>query len=295
MVRRIVISAILFCLFPQAQVFAQDERLIPSYSEDSGFIRNYPGIDLDVHPYLCTWKDSPVAIGHGGFAEQAIFTPGDPVDPPRKGALLKYLRAYNHGFLYGGETTETVKHDNEQVIFFVMNGYGRVEAGDKSAEIGEGSGVFIPAGLTYRFAATSGVALEVIIIVEGTPPGFKPAREMVVKNYHDSQKGFCCWAYTIQSLFSRNDGLAEPMGISVVTVENYGMGSPHFHVEGCEEIWLKIRGEQSPCMLGKSLLRQNIGDAFLPPPNGLVPHAVINPTERPMSWLYLGNRHDKQE
>ena len=115
---------------------------------------------------------------------------------------------------------------------------------------------------------------------------------MVVKRCRDTTPGYCCWAYTIYSLFSRADGLAEPMGIAVVTIEHYGMGSPHYHVGGCEEIWLKIRGEENPLMLGKKLLRQNIGDAFLPPPNELVPHSVINHTETEMAWLYVGNRHD---
>ncbi len=292
--KKMILSTVVLFLFFQVFVFAQDERLIPSYDENSGFIRDYPEVDINVTPYLCTWKDSEVQIGHGGFAEQAIFTPGDPLDPPKKGALLKYIKTYNHGFLYGNEKTQPTKHAKEQVVFYIMNGIGRVEAGNKSAGIKEGTGIFIPAGLEYSFTNTSGIALEVIIIVEGIPEGFKPGKDMVVKSYYESTQGFCCWAYTTFGLFSRNDGLAEPIGIAIVTVENYGMGSPHFHVDGCEEIWLKLKGAENPLLLGKKLLRQNIGDAFLAPPNGLVPHSVINPTESPMTWLYMGNRHDKK-
>ena len=292
--KKMILSTVILFLFFQMFVFAQDERLIPSYDENSGFIRDYPEVDINVTPYLCTWKDSEVQIGHGGFAEQAIFTPGDPLDPPQKGAVLKYIKVYNHGFLYGNEKTQPTKHEKEQVVFYIMNGIGRVEAGGKSAGIKEGTGIFIPAGIEYSFTNTSGVALEVIIIVEGIPEGFKPVKDMVVKSYYESTPGFCCWAYTIFGLFSRKDGLAEPIGIAIVTVENYGMGSPHFHVEGCEEIWLKLKGAENPLLLGKKLLRQNIGDAFLAPPNGLVPHSVINHTEKPMAWLYMGNRHDKE-
>ncbi|HDY90047.1 MAG TPA: cupin domain-containing protein [bacterium] len=292
--KKMIVSTVILFLFLQTFVFAQDERLIPSYDEDSGFIRDYPEVDINVSPYLCTWKDSKVEIGHGGFVEQAVFTSGDPLNPPRKGALLKYIKAYNHGFLYGNEKTNPIRHDKEQVVFYIMNGTGSVEAVGKSAEIKEGTGIFIPAGLEYSFTNTSGVVLEVIIIVEDIPAGFKPRKDMVVKSYYDSTPGFCCWAYTTYGLFGRNDGLAEPMGIAIVAVENYGMGSPHFHVEGCEEIWLKLKGEENPLLLGKKLLRQNIGDAFLAPPNGLVPHSVINNTEKPMAWLYLGNRHDKE-
>ena len=82
------------------------------------------------------------------------------------------------------------------------------------------------------------------------------------------------------------------MSIFVVTMDNFKSGVPHYHIEGCEEIWTKIAGNENLLMLGKTLLRQNVGDAFLAPT--LVPHSVINHTESPMAWLYLGNRHDKK-
>ena len=63
-------------------VTAQDNPLIPSYDEKSEYIRDHPGVDIDVYPYVNTWKNSKVVIGHGGFSEQAVFTRGDPLDPP---------------------------------------------------------------------------------------------------------------------------------------------------------------------------------------------------------------------
>lgn len=288
------LSALFVFLIIAVVSYAQDERIIPSYDENSGYIRDYPGVDIDVEPYMCSWKDSPVIIGHGGFAEQSVFTPGDPLKPPKKGALLKYIKAYNHGFLYGNLKTTSVRHDNEQVVFYIMRGSGTVSAGGKTSKINEGTGIFIPAGLEYSFANTSGSVMEAVIIVESIPSGFKPVKDMVVKSYYDQTAGFCCWAYTTYGLFSKADGLAEPMGIAIVTVDGYGMGSPHFHVEGCEEVWFKIKGDENPALLGKELLRMNIGDGFLPPPNGLVPHAVINPTEGQIAFLYMGNRHDKK-
>ncbi|HDY90046.1 MAG TPA: cupin domain-containing protein [bacterium] len=290
--KKLCIFSVLFLLVLQTSVGAQNERFIPSYEEESEYVNEHPEKVISVSPYVNTWKNSKVNIGHGGFAEQAIFTRGNPLNPTKKGAVLKYIKAYNHGFLYGNEKTEPTKHDKEQVVFYVMRGTGSVEAGGKSAEIKEGTGIFIPAGLEYAFFNKSGVALEVIIIVEEIPAGFKPRKDMLVKSYYEPSPGY--WGgYTTHSLFSRNDGLAEPMSIFVVTVNNFGSGVPHYHIEGCEEIWLKTKGEENLCLLGKTLLIQNIGDAFLAPT--LVPHSVINQTGSPMAWLYLGNRHDKEQ
>ena len=71
----ISITVILFAI--SVPVHAQDERLMPSYDEQSQFIRDHPEVDIDVYPYINTWKNSEVTIGHGGFAEQAIFTRGN--------------------------------------------------------------------------------------------------------------------------------------------------------------------------------------------------------------------------
>jgi len=174
-----------------------------------------------------------------------------------------------------------------------MSGTGIIKWAEGKSNIVEGSGIFIPAGIQYSFINDSSKPLEVLIITEEIPEGFKPGKKIIIRNYKESKPGFCCWAYTIRNLFGKSDGLAEPMGIAVITVEGLGMGSPHYHIDGCEEIWTKIKGEQNLLMLGKKLLRQDIGDAFLAPPDGLVPHSVINPGESEMCWLYIGNRHDK--
>jgi hypothetical protein len=280
--------------FPYAPL-AQDERLIPSYDERSGFIRDYPDIDLDVSPYVSSWKDSPERIGHGGFVERDIFTRGDPLHPAKKGAVLVYLKQYTHCVLGGNALTESSLLRGEQDVFYITRGMGRIESGAERVDIAEGAGVFVPAGVECRFVNTSGVPLEAILVAEELPAGFTPAGKIVVKRYRDQTPSFCCWAYTVFSLFGKDDGLAEPMGIAVVAVEGFGMGSPHFHVRGCEEIWLKLSGAPNPLLLGKKLLRQDIGDAFLPAPNGLMPHAVVNDTDSPMTWLYVGNRRDHEK
>ncbi len=241
--KRIVLLAFAGLLVPGTTLFAQ-ERLIPSFEEDAPYVNEHPERVPRVHPYVNTWKNSPVAIGHGGLTEQAFFTRGDPENPPAKGAVLKYIKEYSHGFLFGSDKTKPTKHHDEQVVFFVMSGTGTVTSAGSTGLIVEGRGVFIPVDVEYSIANTTGDLLEVIIIVEGIPEDFTPKKAMSVKSYYDSNPGF--WGnYTTHDLFNRNDGLAEPMSIFVVTVNNFKSGVPHYHVEGCEEIWTKIKGEEN--------------------------------------------------
>jgi len=289
--KKIALVAFAGLLVLSTILFAQ-ERLVPSYEEGAPYVNEHPDRVPSVYPYFNTWKNSPVVIGHGGFTEQAFFSRGNPENPPVKGAVLKYIKEYIHGFLYDRDKTKPTKHHDEQVVFYIMKGTGTVTSAGKTMPIGEGSGVFIPVDVEYSFANTAGDPLEVIIIVEGIPKDFTPKKAMSVKSYYDPAPGF--WGnYTTHDLFNRIDGLAEPMSIFVVTVNNFKSGVPHYHVVGCEEIWTKIKGEENILMLGKTMLRQNIGEAFLAPT--LVPHSVMNQTETPMAWLYMWNRHDKEK
>ena len=290
--KTIIISLLCMTLFSSVS-FSQDGRLTPSYDENSQYIRDHPEVDINVEKYISSWKLSPVTTGHGGFSEQTILTRGNPVEPPSPGALLKYLYSYSHGLLSIGSSTTPFKEAKKQTVFYVMGGNGTIESSGKMTPFGEGYGIFVPAGVEYSFSNKSSKPVEVLIITEEVPDGFTPRHETLIRNFRDVTPDHCCWGYTIYSLFGKKDGLFEPMGIAIVTINGLGMGSPHYHVAGCEEIWTKVKGNPNLLMLGKKLLRQDIGEAFIAPPNGLVPHSVINPGDSEMAWLYIGNRHDK--
>ena len=95
---RIVLLACVEFLVSGTIIVAR-ERLLPSFEEDAPYVNEHPDRAPSVHPYVNTWKNSPVKIGHGGFTEQAFFTRGDPENPPAKKAVLKYIKEYSHGFL----------------------------------------------------------------------------------------------------------------------------------------------------------------------------------------------------
>ena len=281
--------------FLSVPAYAQDKA--PSYFEMDDYNHRYPDTDTNVELYLRSWKNSPVissSVMHGGWIERAYLTPGDPVNPQRPGAVLKYIKAYNHGNLDAATYTQKVKHDKEQVFFYITEGIGRVEAGGKKAEISEGTGVFIPAGLSYQFFNTDKEkALQAIIIVEDIAADFKPLTEMKVGSYKDHQPGAGMhWAHIGRGIV---DGVkfSNPMGVAVVSVDAFDMAQPHMHGPGVEEIWCQLKGD-SLLMFGNRLFKQEVGMAFLIPPTFKVPHASINYSDQPMQWLYLGNRHDPE-
>lgn len=279
---RCLMTAVLVLLFVSVSVATAE-----IYSDG---VRN-PETDTNVDMYKHSWHDSPVIVGHGGFLEHAYLTPGDPLNPEAPGAVLKYLKAYNHGILSPRQTGAYVKHDREQVFFFVLDGFGIVEAGGDTADLSEGTGVFVPAGIEYRFTNTVDDPLEVVIIVEDIPDDFEPLTEIRTGSYHDSvPHAGGHWCHVGRSIVP-GVKFANPMGIAVVSIESFDAAHPHAHVEGCEEIWNQIRGD-SMLMIGKYLRWQYEGEAVLIPPDGKTPHASINPDDEPVFWLYVGNRHD---
>lgn len=292
--------AIVFFAGPAAaRLAAQSQEKLtvepdPSYSESAVASRRHPEVDTDVFLYINHWRNAIPYEGLGGFILRDILTPGDPAKPPKKGAVLKYIKAYARGLLQPGHNTVPFKTDKEQVFFYVTDGTGSVEAGGKKAALDEGTAVFVPAGVSYRFLNPSDRPLEMIVIVEETGPGFEPNKEISVGSYHDSVPTTGThWAHIGHGLaYDVPPKFYNPMGFTTVSIDSFDMAQPHCHGPGTEEIWCQVKGK-SLLMFGNRLLTQEPGEAFLVPPNNKVPHSSINPTGEQMLWLYMGNRHDQ--
>ena len=270
----------------------------PSFFELDDYNHRYPETDTNVEMYMHSYLDSPIhrgSVRHGGWIEREYLFPGDPANPDRPGAVLKYIKAYNHGKLDPDSWTQKTTHEKEQVFFYITRGEGRVEAGGKSADLSEGTGVFIPAGLEYQFFNTCKEHfLEAVIVVEDIPDDFEPLKEMKTGSYKDHMpRAGMHWAHIGRGIV---DGVkfANPMGLAIVSVDAMDMAQPHLHGPACEEIWCQLKGD-SLLLFGNRLFVQRVGTAFLIPPNFRVPHSSINHTDEPMQWLYLGNRHDPRE
>jgi mannose-6-phosphate isomerase-like protein (cupin superfamily) len=275
---------------PQQKLTVEPE---PSFREDAVSNHRHPEVDTNVFLYINHWRDSLPYEGHGGLIERDILTPGDPLNPPKKGAVLKYIKAYERAILQPRTNTTPFKSDKEQTFFYVMNGTGQVEAGGKKAAIEEGTAVVIPAGLAFRFLNAAEAPLEMIMVVEEIPAGFVPNKEISVGSYHDSAASLGMhWAHIGRGFnYDLPPRFANPMGFAIVSIDKFDIAQPHVHGPGCEEVWCQLKGK-SLLFFGNRLLWQESGEAFLIPPNNKVPHCSINHTEEHMLWLYMGNRHD---
>jgi len=264
----------------------------PSYAEGGPHTYRRPGVDTDVSLYINHWRNSPPLENPNGLIERDILTRGDPLHPPRKGAVLKYIKSFKHAVLPPHSNTVPQSHEQEQAFIYISTGEGRVEAGLKSADLEEGKAVFVPAGLDYRFVNPSGDELEMFVVMEETAPGFNPNPEISVGSWRDSKPVYGAhWAHIARPFsYDVEPKFYNPMGFIVVSIDNFDIAQPHTHGPATEEIWLQLRG-RSLLFFGNRLLRQEPGEAFLVPPNNKVPHCSVNHTEEPMLWLFMGCRH----
>jgi mannose-6-phosphate isomerase-like protein (cupin superfamily) len=295
----VVLAGLVLGFSAAAPLAAQSQEKLtvepePSYSESALSSRRHPEVDTDVFLYINHWRNSIPYEGLGGLILRDMLTPGDPAQPPRKGAVLKYIKGYARGLLQPRHNTAGAKQANEQVFFYVTAGTGRVESGAKKAALDEGTAVFVPAGVPYRFFNPTEHPLEMIVVIEETGPGFVPAKEISVGSYHDSVPSTGThWAHIGHAIaYDVPPKFYNPMGFTTVSIDSFDMAQPHCHGPGTEEIWCQVKGK-SLLMFGNRLLTQEPGEAFLVPPNNKVPHSSINPTGEQMLWLYMGNRHDQ--
>lgn len=265
----------------------------PSFDEGAVSNHRHPEVDTDVGLYINHWRNSLPAEGHGGFIERDILTPGDPLKPAKRGAVLKYLKAYRRAALEPRCATQSFKSDREQLFLCVFSGRGRVEAAGKSAEIEPGMALFLPAGLAYTFTNPGDDNLELIMVVEEVPAGFAPNKEMSVGDYRVTLPSVGMhWAHIGRGFtWDTPPKFANPVGFAAVSIDKFDIAQPHVHGPGCEEVWCQLQGT-SLLLFGNRLFKQEPGEAFLVPPNRKVPHSSINPGDGPMLWLYMGNRHD---
>jgi mannose-6-phosphate isomerase-like protein (cupin superfamily) len=249
-----------------------------------------PGIDPNIDLLMSSWKENKPYLTHGVLQECDILTPGDPLNPPKRGALLKYMKRFTYATLNPGDKTTPVTLSGEQEIFYVLSGKGRMGASMKTYEISAGAAVLVPEGLGFTIENTGSEVLCMYLICEPVTKDFKPRKDIFIRNENEltyrSTNGH--WSHMAKELIMEKDGLSVLQAVLTVTFAKMTIGHPHSHdaTYGAEEVWTAISGT-SVAWIGKQIRMQPPGTAYIIPPNGTTPHSNINTNDGEIKLFYF--------
>ena len=254
-----------------------------------------PGVDPDIDMYMGNWKESMPQKTHGSLIERYILTKGDPMNPPRKGAVLKYINRFSYVTLGPREATAPTTLEDEQEVYFVDGGRGTITAGRDTAELYPGIAVLMPAGLEFTMTNTGNEPMTMYLINEPVPAGFRPNDHMLVRDENttpfSSTTGH--WCHLVKGLFGTNDGLGTLESVITVSFDPMTIGHPHSHVDGVEEVWTAVEGT-STAFIGKQIRWQHPGMGYMIPPDGNTPHSNINTSDKRVKMLYFARYRDHE-
>ncbi|MFC1561031.1 cupin domain-containing protein [Candidatus Latescibacterota bacterium] len=252
-----------------------------------------PAKDANIDLYLNSWKESMPEHSHGSLVERDILTQGNNIKPTAKGAVLKYTNRFVHATLEARASTTPTTLKGEQEIFYILSGKGNIKAGRETADLSSGIAVLMPENVNFTITNTGNEALTMYLISEPVPEGFKPIKNMLVKNENtmpiSGTSGH--WAHIVKGLFEKKDGLATLYSVLTVAQDPMTIGHPHSHNPGCEEVWTAFKGT-SIAFLGKQIRMQPPGTAYMISPDGNTPHCNINTTDKQVKLFYFSVRKD---
>ncbi len=253
-----------------------------------------PEKDADIDMFIKSWTESMPQHSHGSLIERDIFTKGNQLNPPRKGAVLEYVNRFSHATLDVNYSTTPTVLEGEQEIFYILSGKGIVSAKGKSTELFEDICFLVPEGLEFTMTNTGDEPLTMYLISEPVPDGFTPRNNIVVRDNNAMPLPLNAghWSYREKDLLLHNNGLGILHAVITLTLDPMTIGHPHTHVKGCEEVWATIRGNNI-AWLGKQIRHQPPGTAYMIPPDGKTNHSNINESKKEqVLMLYFSVRQD---
>ena len=253
-----------------------------------------PAKDPNIDMWIGSWKESMPRHTHGSLIERDILTRGNALNPPRKGAVLEYVKRFTHGSLAPRTSTVPSTLTGEQEAFYIYSGEGIIEAGGITAELYNGICFLVPEGLEFTMTNTGVEELNMFIVTEPVPPGFTPRKDIVVRDNNTVPFNTVVghWSYQEKDLLLSHHGFAILHAVITLTLDPMTIGHPHFHVKGTEEVWTTISGDNI-AFLGKQIRRQPPGTAYMIPPDGKTNHSNINESTREqVVMLYFAVRRD---
>jgi len=224
-------------------------------------------------------------LSHGGLMTRAILTHGNPNVPGPAGAVLEYRTQFAKATLLPKSSTPLVSINN-QFLFYVVSGEGRLDDGTQSWDLHNGITMLIPPDVKRRFVNTSADPLDMVMVE--WPANAIARKDILVRDV--TLLPYCeenaHWNNMSKCVFTQADGMTGR--VLLVMLMPMTMAAPHPHTFGTEEVWTKITPGSIPTLLGSELRDLPQYSAFLAPPNGITWHAQINTskTETEM-WLYV--------
>lgn len=249
--------------------------------------------DADIERFMGNWRQSMPKHTHGSLVERDILTKGDPLNPPARGAVLKYVNRYTRASLSSGYGTTPTTLRGEQEILFITAGKGTITAGKKTFDLYPGIAVLIPAGLEFTMRNTGAESLDMYLINEPVPAGFRPNRDLLVvdENTLPATTSDVHWCGIVKQLFTTDDGIGTMESILTCTFSPMTFFQPHSHVPGTEEVWTGL-GDANYVLFGKQIRHQPDGTAYLIPTDNRTPHANFNLSEKPVKLFYFARYKD---
>jgi mannose-6-phosphate isomerase-like protein (cupin superfamily) len=244
--------------------------------------------------YFDDWHSSSPRTTLGSLQERDIFTGGDPQNPQKKGAVLRYLNSHTYATLAPRASTKATRLDGQQEIYFVESGRGSATAGGETVDLYKNIAVLMPANLEFTLKNTGDEPLAMYVVNEPTPPGFRPNSNMLVRDENKlpitSSNGL--WAHIVKTLFVTQDGLGTLQSVLTVTLDPLTIGKPHIvDHDDIEEVWTALDGS-SLAFVSNQLRRQTPGMAFYHIPDNKTPHTNINQDEdSQVKFLYFARYH----
>ena len=254
-----------------------------------------PAVDPNIDMFMGNWTESMPRHTHGSLVERDILTRGDPLSPPTKGAVLKYVNRFTHATLNAHASTQPTTLKGEQEIYYILSGKGTLTAGKKTADLYRGVAVLMPANLEFSMKNTGDESLTMYLVAESCPEGFRYNGEMLVvdENATPVSSSDAHWVGIVKSLFTTKDGLGTLESILTCQFDPMTFFHPHSHVRGCEEVWCTINGDVY-VLIGKQIRFQPPGMAYMIPPNGKTPHANFNVSDSMINMFYFARYGDHE-
>ena len=184
---------------------------------------------------------------------------------------------------------------HEQELFFFLSGKGTLVAGNKTVDLRAGIFVMVPANMGFTMTNTGTEQLTMYLVNEPVPQGFRPNKDMLVKDENIIPTHIEHWDMLVKPLWVTEDGLGTLENVLTVSFDPMTLGHPHFQGKGesFEEVWTAIYGE-TIVFIGKQIRMQPPGTGYLIPPNGNTPHANINTSGKPVKLFYFARYRDHE-